>query len=120
MTASVALPGAGAASGAAPALHIANGSKWTLELSGGACEVETFTSSFKWTSDLFGDKGTLSGGASKMFMTWKKGEDAGTTFCGTFTKTPVKEFVGIFGGLLAGYSGQLVKGVVASLDGYSC
>ena len=120
MTASVGLAGAGAASAASPALHIANGSKWTMELNGAACGVETFTPTHKFTSDLFRDKGTWNGGGATMFMTWKKGADAGATFSGMFSKTPVKQYVGTFGGHLAGYTGQLVEGVVASFDGYAC
>lgn len=50
----------------------------------------------------------------------KERRDAGATFSGTFTKTPGKEYVGTFGGLVAGYTGRLVKGVVASFDGYGC
>lgn len=69
MTASVGLAGACAASAASPALHIANGSKWTIEPNNAACGIETFTPTHKFTSDLFHDEGTWSGGGSKMFMT---------------------------------------------------
>jgi hypothetical protein len=107
------LTGAGMASAAAPALKIKPNATWTIEVTGAACEVDTFnTTTHHFTSDLFGDKGTWSGGGSTISMAWTKGEDAGGTFSGAFTKPP-KEYAGSFGGLLAGETGELVKGAVS-------
>jgi hypothetical protein len=115
LMASVGLAGGGVASAASPA-GISNGSKWTLEdASSGGCEVDTFsTTTHSFTSDLFGDSGSWSVPApKKVKVKWLSGLDAGATFKGVFTSTPVKEYVGAFGGTDAGQTGQLVKGAVA-------
>jgi hypothetical protein len=111
----IGLAGAGLASAAAPALKIKPGATtWTIEVGGASpCEVDTFnTTTHHFTSDLFSDKGTWSGGGSTISMVWTKGTDMGGTFNGTFTKTPPKGYAGPFGGTLAGESGTLVKGAV--------
>lgn len=121
MTAGVGLAGAGAASAASPA-GINNGSQWTLEdNNSGGCEVETFsTSSHAFTSDLTGDTGTWSVPTpNKVKMKWTGGSDAGTTFKGVLNFAPDKEYVGAFGGIQTGSTGQLVKGVV-SFNGFTC
>lgn len=109
------LTGGGIASAAAPALKIKPGATtWTIVVGGGvSCEVDTFsTTTHHFTSDGVSDKGTWSGGGSTISMVWKKGDDAGTTFSGTFSKTPVKGYTGSFGGTLAGAVGTLVKGAL--------
>ena len=121
MAASVGLTGAAGASAASPAA-ITNGSRWTLEdNNSGGCEVETFsTATQTFTSDLGGDSGTWSVPApNKVKMKWMAGSDAGTTFKGVFASAPAKEYVGAFGGIEAGSTGQLVKGAV-SFDGFTC
>ena len=45
-------------------------------------------------------------------MVWKRGNDAGLRFNGTFSKSPVKEYVGKMGGIGTGFTGQVVKGAV--------
>ncbi len=113
LTASVGLPGIGAASASGPVLHIKPGSKWTAEVNGGGgCEVDTFAANHTFSGGLYGDKGLWSGGRNKITMTWTAGYVTGLTFTGTFTKTPTKEYVGNFGGITAA-TGQLVKGAVA-------
>jgi hypothetical protein len=109
MTAGLGLAGAGTASAAAPALKIHNGDLWTVHVNGkSTCEVDTFnTITHRFTSDLFNHKGTWSGGASTIFMTWKKGVHAGGTFSGTFSKPP-KAYISNFGGTLTSLTGQLV------------
>jgi hypothetical protein len=117
MTASAGLMGAGAASAATTgSLHIADGSTWTLVVNAGGCQVDVFSSTGRFYSpetQFGGDAGTWSGGGSTLKMVWKKGDNAGLTFKGTYTKTPVKEYVGQMGGTgPVGYSGEVVKGVV--------
>jgi hypothetical protein len=116
LAAGLGLAGAGVASAAAPALKIKPGATtWTIVVGGGlVCEVESFdTTTHHFRSDEFHDKGTLSGGGSTISMVWKKGDDAGATFSGTFTKTPEKSYMGTFGGTLDGDAGSLVDGSLA-------
>jgi hypothetical protein len=120
MTASVGLAGASTASAASPAvLHIKPGSEWTAEVNGGGgCEVQTFAANHTFRGGSY-DEGLWSGGGNKIAMTWTAGYVSGLTFTGTFTRTPTKEYVGNFGGISA-TTGQLVKGVVSSWDGFTC
>jgi hypothetical protein len=112
--------GAGADSAAVPALHIKNGSQWTAEVNdGGGCEVNTFSANHTFRGGSYGDAGMWRDGGSRITMTWTAGYVTGLTFTGTFTKTPTKEYVGNFGGITAA-TGQLVKGVVSSWDGFTC
>lgn len=120
LTASIGLVGAGAASAASPALKIKNGAQWTNEVNGGLCEVQTFSSNGTWTSDLYGDSGTWSGGGDRIDIKWTGGDEAGLTFHGPFTTTPTKEYSGKFGGFGVGATGQEVKGVVSSWNGVNC
>ncbi len=121
MAAGFGLAGAGAASAAAPALKVKPGSQWTLEDHGiegtGGCEVDTMASNGTFTSDLFGDSGTWSGGGATITVTWTAGDDNGVVFTGTFTKTPRKEYRG---SLNTGDSGLFIKGVVHSFHGQIC
>ena len=113
MATSFGLAGAGTASAAAPTLKVKPGSQWTLEDHGiegtGGCEVDTMASNGTFTSDLFGDSGTWSGGGSTITVTWTAGSDNGTIFTGTFTKTSRKEYTGSFS---TGDLGLLIKGEV--------
>ena len=122
MATSFGLAGAGAASAAAPALKVKPGSHWTLEDHGiegtGGCEVDTMASNGTFTSDLFGDSGTWSGGGSTITVTWTAGSDNGVVFTGTFVRTPTtKEYKGSFN---TGDLGLLIKGVVHSFRGQIC
>ena len=49
-----------------------------------------------FTSDLFGDSGTWSGGGATITVTWTAGQDNTLVFTGTFTKTPRREYKGSF------------------------
>jgi hypothetical protein len=121
MAASVGLVGAGTASAAAPALHIANDSKWTVEIDTGGCEVTTFHSNFTWKSDVpGGDAGIWKGGGSTLKMKWLAGADAPLVFKGTFTTSPRKEYKGAYSGVGPGFNGQVVEGVVKMFDGTYC
>jgi hypothetical protein len=116
------LAGAGVSSAAVPALKVQPGSKWTFEDHGiehtGGCEVNTFASNGTFTSDLFGDAGTWSGGGATLSMTWTAGEDTFVKFNGTFTKTAtVKEYKG---GISTGDAGAVVKGIVHTFHGQTC
>ncbi len=121
MATSFGLAGAGAASAAAPALKVKPGSHWTLEYHGvegtGGCEVDTMASNGTFTSDLFGDSGTWSGGGATITVTWTAGQDNTLVFTGTFTKTPRREYKGSFN---TGFSAVFVEGVVHSFKGQIC
>lgn len=121
MTASVGLAGTGAASAASAGQHIKPGAKWTMEIDVNSfgCEVETFHANGTFTADKLGDSGTWNGGGRTIGMLWKAGADTFGNFNATFTRTPVSEYSGPFGGTLGG-RGQLVKGVVASWNGVAC
>jgi hypothetical protein len=108
--------GPGAASAATPALHIVDGSTWTVVVNGGGCQLDIFSAAGHFHSPeigFSGDAGTWSGGGSTLKMVWKKGQDMGLTFKGTFTKTPVKEYVGQLNGPSGAFTGQVEKGAVA-------
>jgi hypothetical protein len=83
------------------------------------CEVQTIGTGHTFVSDLFGDAGTFTGGATRIAETWTSGFDAGTTFSGKWDAA-TKSYVGKFGGTRSGVTGQLVKGDVASWDTASC
>jgi opacity protein-like surface antigen len=110
------LAGAGAASAAASRqLHITDGSTWTLEVNGGGCQLDVFSATGHFRSPEIGfggDGGTWSGGGSTLTMVWKRGYDAGLKFNGTFSKSPLAEYVGDMGGIGAGFTGEMVKGAV--------
>jgi hypothetical protein len=115
------LAGVGVASAASPALKVKPGSQWTLEFHGvegtGGCEVDTMASNGTFTSDLFGDSGTWSGGGKTLHMTWTTGSDNGVIFNGTFTTTPRRQYKGSFN---SGFSGAVIEGVVHSFKGQTC
>lgn len=123
MATSFTLAGAGTASAAAPGLkEIKPGATWTIEINHGGCEQAVFnTTTHHFTSDLFGDKGTWSGGGSKLSMTWKAGAHSGVTYSGDFvsTTTPV-EYKGLAND--GGVTGKtkVVKGAVATWNGITC
>ncbi len=110
MTASVGLTGAGAASAASPALHIIGGSKWTVAVNGGNCQVDTMKASHMFVNhEDTGDRGTWSGGGRTLSMTWTSGDDEGLTFSGTWVSAS-HEYSGSFGGILV-RPGHVVQGV---------
>jgi hypothetical protein len=115
IAASVGPAGAGAASAATPSNHIASGAIWSFVVKGerSFCEQDTFSSSGTFTADKYRDSGIWSGGGGTIAMKWKTGESSPSTFTGTFTKTPVKEYKGtaLFMGLT--FSAKLVKGALA-------
>jgi hypothetical protein len=117
MATSAGLLGGGAVSASTSVLHITDGSTWTFMVDGGGCQLDVFSATGHFVSPnvLYGgDAGTWSGGGSTLKMVWKKGNDAGETFKGTFTKTPVKEYVGTLGGTVPpGFTtGKVIKGAV--------
>ena len=113
--------GTSSAWGAAPAApHVTNGSEWTIEVNPKTCEVGTFSSSGTFSFQASGDTGTWSGGGATVKMKWTGGTDADLKFKGTWSKTPVKEYAGTFGGIGSGDTGQLVKGSVGSFGGTVC
>ena len=61
------------------------GSYWTIEVGGGGCEDEFFTTATKFVADKEGDKGTWKEHThSTIAMTWSAGEDKGTVLKATF------------------------------------
>jgi hypothetical protein len=112
MAAGFGLVGMGAASAVEPAAgHIHNGSTWTIEVNGGSCVLEVFSSNGTFSSPYGGDAGTWSQTAGTMNMKWTTGIDTGSKFKGTYKASP-PEFVGKFGGIGKGSTGELVKGAV--------
>jgi hypothetical protein len=93
--------------------HIKNGSTFTVEHSNSACVVVVFSSNGTWSADAFNDAGTwFAPSVSTVDMKWTAGLDNGLKFKGTWTTTPVKEYVGTFSGIGSG-AALLVKGAVA-------
>jgi hypothetical protein len=123
MATSFGLAGAGTTSAATPAHKIKPNATWTVEAGNAACEQAVFnTTTHHFTSDRFGDKGTWSGGGSKLSMTWKAGTHSGVTYSGDFvsTTTPVE-----YKGLANDGNGitirtKVVKGAVTSYRGLPC
>ena len=102
----------GTTSAAAPALKVRPRSHWTVEVTGGLCEVDTFNedSSFA-TTEFRGESGVWRAGASTLVMNWTDGNDKGEKFSGVFFTNP-KEYAGNFTGIFD-LGGQVVKGAVA-------
>ncbi len=115
MAAGFGLAGVGTASAVTPANHITSGHYWTIEVNGGGCEQDLMAAStFTTPNDpqYNGDAGKYSQTATTVKMKWTAGNDAGLKFKGTY-QSAGHEFVGSFGGIGAGDTGQLVKGAVA-------
>lgn len=74
----------GAASAAAPALHVKNGAKWSVESDGGGCEVAQFHSNGTFFASLNSDAGKWSGGATTLTIKWTSGGDKGLKFTDTY------------------------------------
>jgi hypothetical protein len=106
--------GAGTAAAVKPASgHIHNGATWTLQVDSGACLLIVLSSGGAWSSpDYGGDAGTWTQTASTVTMKWKAGIDTGSKFKGTYATKPPR-FVGKFGGIGKGGTGELVKGAVS-------
>ncbi len=101
MATSFGLAAVGAASAAAPALHIKPGAIWTIKekANGGGCEQEKFAANGIFhaaTSHGGNDAGTWSGGRSTIHMSWTAGGDAGIAFKGNFVSS-----TGIYKGLIS-------------------
>lgn len=103
--------GCGALAGAA-SLHVKPRTKWTLEVPGYGCEVQTIKKGHGFTADLYGDAGTYSGGGSSISETFTAGNDDGNAFVGAWVASS-KEYSGSFEAPLFSTSASLVKGVVA-------
>jgi hypothetical protein len=107
------LAGAGAASAASPeTLNLTPGS-WTVEVIGGGCEVDTFTSTNTFsTAEFGGDAGQWLGGSTSVAMNWTAGNDTGLLFSGKWVAAS-HSFKGqyAFGGVVG--KAKLVKGAVA-------
>lgn len=120
MAATMAWPG-GVATAAQSALKVTPGSRWTVEFppSVAGCEVATFASNGTFTTD-FGDSGSWAFGGRNFTMLWTSGPVSPEAFTGTFTKTPVKQYVGTFYFAPIQGAGQVVKGIVPVYQGFSC
>jgi hypothetical protein len=100
---------------AAPSkLHITLGSQWTQYVVVGHCQVLTFGDKEvgvnHFSSDMFGDAGTYSGGGKRVNASVTTGGDAGITFKGKWVKS-VGWYELTFGGEGTGNVGLLVEGV---------
>ena len=113
------LGGIGTAAAVSPALKIEPGAKWTLEVGGGGCVVDTFHSNGTFTGDKYGDSGTWTGGGRTIDVKVTAGGDDDLVFKGTFTRTPVIEYTGRIRVYLPEGTGRLVKGVV-KFHGNTC
>jgi hypothetical protein len=101
------------------ALPVKPGGQWTSEADKNGCERETFAAGHTWTGDGFGDSGTYTGGGKKITTTDTAGNDTSAVFSGSYAKAK-KQYTGTFNArdsITA--TGQLVKGAVASWDGYT-
>jgi hypothetical protein len=111
MATSFGLAGAGMAAAAA-ALKVRPSSHWTVEVTGGLCEVDTFNGDGSFaTTEFRCDSGVWRGGASTLVMKWTHGNDKGEKFSGVFFTHP-KEYAGNFTGIFD-FGGPVVKGAVA-------
>jgi hypothetical protein len=99
----LAWPG-GIATAAQPAAKVKVGSQWTLVEVGSGCEILNFKTADKFTADFFGDRGTYTSVGKALNLLWKKGNNAGATFSGTYVKhtSDGPEYQGSFGGPLTG------------------
>jgi hypothetical protein len=104
----------GMALAAPPKLHITVGSQWTEYVVVGHCVVLTFaekgTGPNHFSSDMFGDGGTFSGGGQRVSATVTTGGDVGLTFKGRWVKS-VGWYELTFGGNGTGNVGLLVEGI---------
>jgi ribonuclease E len=107
------LVGASAASAATNAGLLGT---YTLEVTGGGCEVIS-ASNGSFTADAFGDSGITAGGGNakvggaSVALYWTAGGDTGLLFSGA--KVSSTTWKGNFGGFGAGLKGKLVKGAVS-------
>jgi hypothetical protein len=103
------------ATAAQPAAKVKVGSQWTLVEVGSGCEVLNFKTADKFTADRLGDKGTYTSVDKTLTLLWKKGNNAGATFSGTYVKQTIDgpEYQGSFGGALMGHSGGLIEGAAS-------
>lgn len=99
--------------------HVKPGGQWTVEVTDAACEVQTIGANGTWTADLYGDAGTYTGGGTKIKEVWTAGDDINSKFTGKWS-TSAKDYTGTFKKLDKGETGQLVKGKVATWDGFTC
>jgi hypothetical protein len=124
MAAGIGLAGVGAASAATPsvvpgatsavkAAVVHTTGNWTFEVTGGGCEVITFSSDGTWVA-TFGeygdDAGIWAGGGTSISMYWNAGADTGLLFSGTYAAPKYK---GSLGGIAFGDKGKLVPGEVS-------
>jgi hypothetical protein len=110
--ATLGLSGMATAGAASPELHIKNDTAWALQLQGGICENEIFSSNGTFVAasgEDGGDAGHWRGGGSEIHMKWTAGEHVGSTFHGSWVASE-KEFVGIVEP--AGLHGDLDRGSV--------
>ena len=85
LMATLGLSGMAAAGAASPELHVRNDTAWILQLQGGICENEIFSSNGTFVAasgEDGGDAGHWSGGGSEIHMKWTAGEHVGSKFHG--------------------------------------
>jgi hypothetical protein len=102
--------GAGASLATTATKHVKPGGVWTLEINGGACQVQTFEADHKWVADKDGDSGTYTGGGSKIEEKWTSGVDKGAHYSGVYKKKS-KEYKGTY--IVRSVTAELVKGSIA-------
>ena len=112
--ATLAWPG-GVATAAQPAAKVKVGSQWTLVEVGSGCEILNFKTADRFAADFFGDKGTYTSVGKTLNLLWKRGNNAGATFTGTYVKKTIDgpEYQGSFGGPLTGHVGGLLEGAAS-------
>jgi hypothetical protein len=98
-------------SGAADAaiLHVKPGQHWTAYF-GGSCEVETILAGHRFveTTNVLGDSGTYTGGASTITLNWTAGGFQGTTMTGRWNRV-AKDYNATFTGTVSA-TGTFIKG----------
>jgi hypothetical protein len=104
-------PAGASAAASSAAQHVKAGSKWTFEITGQGCEVQTFGSGKTWTADMGGDGGKYRGGAATIKDVWTTGSDAPAIFKGTYTSA-AKAYEGTWIDSSGSLAAELVRGDV--------
>jgi hypothetical protein len=120
MAGCVGLTGPGVASAATPkpapaaslgTFHLTPG-QWTLEITGGGCEIDNISSDGTFSSPEYGDSGYWAGGRNTVAMAWTAGANTRLILVGSYVPTRV-EYRGTLGGASLGQHAKLVQGAVS-------